>query len=57
MIWSILAFLTLLAGLFVIYPLLRKTPRVQSDEGQQANIVLFREDRKSTRLNSSQICR
>ena len=43
MIWSILAFLTLLAGLFVIYPLLRKAPRVQSEQGQQANIVLFRE--------------
>lgn len=43
MIWSIMAFLTLLAGLFVIYPLLRKAPRVQSEEGQQANIVLFRE--------------
>lgn len=43
MIWSILAFLTLLAGLFVIYPLLRKAPRAQSEEGQQANIVLFRE--------------
>ncbi|WP_339643516.1 c-type cytochrome biogenesis protein CcmI [uncultured Porticoccus sp.] len=43
MIWSILAFFTLLAGFFVIYPLLRKEPRVQSEEGQQANIVLFRE--------------
>lgn len=43
MIWSILAFLTLLAAVFVIYPLLRKAPRVQSEEGQQANIVLFRE--------------
>ena len=43
MIWLILAIFTLLAGLFVIYPLLRKESMGESEEWQQANIVLFRE--------------